>query len=963
MAVQTIWLLGTAGVTPNFFGNTQLNGSAPTAANTAFGWGPAKTAVTTPYFRGRLGATTTGSDAAVASSYNAGTSGPTRGTGTGAATAGDSFIAGPFSGTFAATAWTFNCNIRASTAGAVGHINMRFWRSANADGSSATQITANTVGATVTLSTTADVNSSITWSPGALNLNAQYLFFQVEWQETTAGSSNNDNVFFRIGTASITTADYVADALGTLSLTQASQTLSSVGQVRVNGTLSLTQAAQTLAAAGGGLPPITGGVGGSPDTNTVLLIHADGANGSTTFTDASSYAHTLSVINSAQVTTAASKFGTGSAKFDGDSGAFIDTGNVTDFQFGSAPFTIEAWAYYTSAPGSATKAITAVWGPEGNDSWWLGNSNNGLMFLWSTTGVYDGGKVLQPGGFTPTLNTWYHIAADRDASGMLRMYINGAVYASQSITDFFSANGGTCTVGGDHVNAGNGFTGYLDEVRVTKGVARYGGAFTPPTAPFTIAAPLAQANHTIAATGDVPLLPPTAILALTEISDTISAAATVGPDSGISGGLGDPNASIPIPVDLLVHADAAAGTTVFTDASGNNWPITTLGDAHVGSAAKFGTGSMAFGPPSSTISQLAIGGPGDFHIPGFTPFTIEFWAWFNTDPTARTRIFTGKWGPGGNEWVLALVNSGTFTFVYTTNGSDYQLVGLTILASTDIGKWIHFALAGDATNFRAFVNGSIAGFGYRNTPFYLSSSITGIGNDPGDGASANFDGYIDELAITIGTCRYIADFIPPYKPYRAFSDPGYMVQGAQTLAATGTVADPVSGNVGTLNLTQASQTLFGTAKVAVDGTLGLTQQPQTLAATGGVALGATLGLTQAPQTIAAAGGVTVTGTLGLTQQPQTLAAVGRVLVGGALGLTQQSQTLLAAGQILVTGTLSIAQAPQTLSAFGTVVSPGVIVGNLNLTQDDHVLSATGTVPANDTGIMETQYYYRRRMRR
>jgi hypothetical protein len=76
MAVQTIWLLGTAGVTPNFFGNTQLNGSAPTAANSAFGWGPAKTAPPA-FFRGRLGATTTGSDTAVASSYNAGTSGPT----------------------------------------------------------------------------------------------------------------------------------------------------------------------------------------------------------------------------------------------------------------------------------------------------------------------------------------------------------------------------------------------------------------------------------------------------------------------------------------------------------------------------------------------------------------------------------------------------------------------------------------------------------------------------------------------------------------------------------------------------------------------------------------------------------------------------------------------------------------------------------------------------------------------
>lgn len=214
MAVQTIYLLGTTAVTPNWWGNTQLNGTAPTGANSAYGWAPAKIAVTTPYIRGRLGATTTSTDAAIAASYNAATSGPAKGTGSGATTAGDSFIAGPFSGKFAATAWTFNFNLRASTAGAVGHVNLRVWRSRNADGSAATQLLANTVGATVTLSTTVDTNSSVSWSPGAVSLDNEYLFLQVEWQETIAGTSNSDNVLFRIGTALVTTPDFVAAATG-----------------------------------------------------------------------------------------------------------------------------------------------------------------------------------------------------------------------------------------------------------------------------------------------------------------------------------------------------------------------------------------------------------------------------------------------------------------------------------------------------------------------------------------------------------------------------------------------------------------------------------------------------------------------------------------------------------------------------------------------------------------------------
>jgi len=212
VAVHTIYILATTAVTPNWWGNTQLDGSAPTAANAAFGFVPTTNSVsTTPYYRGRQGATFPAATA-TASSYNASTSGPAKGTGNGFTTAGDSFIAGPFTGTFAATAWTFAWNLRASTAGAVGHVNMQVWKSANADGSSATLLLANTAGATVTLSTTADVNSSISWSPGALTLSNEYLFFQVEWQETTTGTTNC-NVLYRAGTAAITTPDLPAGAV------------------------------------------------------------------------------------------------------------------------------------------------------------------------------------------------------------------------------------------------------------------------------------------------------------------------------------------------------------------------------------------------------------------------------------------------------------------------------------------------------------------------------------------------------------------------------------------------------------------------------------------------------------------------------------------------------------------------------------------------------------------------------
>lgn len=200
---RTLYVLGAA-VSP--FSLLQDGGVAPTAANTAYGWTVAKTATTTPYWRSRLGASAVATVAAASSTIDS-TTGPTAGTGTTATTAGDAFRSGPYRGTFANTAWTFTLNMRASVAGAIGRLRMRVWRSANSNGSSATALTASTLGTAAgpfTMSTTADVNVGFTWSPGAITLSDEYLFFQVEWQETTAGSSTTSNVLFRTGSTIVT---------------------------------------------------------------------------------------------------------------------------------------------------------------------------------------------------------------------------------------------------------------------------------------------------------------------------------------------------------------------------------------------------------------------------------------------------------------------------------------------------------------------------------------------------------------------------------------------------------------------------------------------------------------------------------------------------------------------------------------------------------------------------------------
>ncbi len=195
MATITWWILGTSAATPNWFGNLQEGGSAPTAATTSYGYIPSTTALTTPFWRSREGATAAApASAALASSWIASTSGPTKGTSNTNTTAGDSFITpNSYSGVFANSAWTFNWVFRATIVGAVGQVNMRVWASVNADGTSARELTSGAVsGSIISLNAVnTDFNSSISWSPGLITLNNEFLFFQPEWQETTVGASGS----------------------------------------------------------------------------------------------------------------------------------------------------------------------------------------------------------------------------------------------------------------------------------------------------------------------------------------------------------------------------------------------------------------------------------------------------------------------------------------------------------------------------------------------------------------------------------------------------------------------------------------------------------------------------------------------------------------------------------------------------------------------------------------------------
>lgn len=217
-------------------------------------------------------------------------------------------------------------------------------------------------------------------------------------------------------------------------------------------------------------------VPGDPFFNSVVLLcHFDGTNGQTTFTDNSNSAHALTANNGAQVATSNPKFGTGSLLNQIGPSSSVSCPASTDFSF-PGQFTVEGWGFATSFSSSLGLVLISTWA----HAWYLGfNGAQGLVFLYST----DGSNVLHVGApYTPALNTWIFFAADRDASNVIRVYANGAVIASGTETNALWYSGDILRIGND--NGSDGWPGNIDDIRVTKGVARYGGAFTPPTVPF-----------------------------------------------------------------------------------------------------------------------------------------------------------------------------------------------------------------------------------------------------------------------------------------------------------------------------------------------------------------------------------------------------------------------------------------------------------------------------------------------
>lgn len=202
-----------------------------------------------------------------------------------------------------------------------------------------------------------------------------------------------------------------------------------------------------------------------------LLLHLDGINGATSATDSSSSARAITFYGNAQLTTADFKFGSASLLLDGN-GDYIDTPSSADFAF-SGDFTIEAWVYLTTN-GGTYKTIFSSGG--GTNSYGLYHYQNTSLTWYSPNG--SGLTTLG----TISLSTWHHIAVCRSGSA-IKFFVDGVQLGSTLTESTSFACPSSFKMGYDTVGSAY-VAGNIDEVRVTKGVARYTTNFTAPTAAF-----------------------------------------------------------------------------------------------------------------------------------------------------------------------------------------------------------------------------------------------------------------------------------------------------------------------------------------------------------------------------------------------------------------------------------------------------------------------------------------------
>lgn len=405
-------------------------------------------------------------------------------------------------------------------------------------------------------------------------------------------------------------------------------------------------------------------------------------------------------------------------KFNGSTD-YLAVPTSDNFTFGTGDFTIEAW--FNSASIASAQSIYGgqVSGYTETPEIYIQTSR--LFFSRSSANPIQGTTTLLS-------NTWYHVALVRNA-GVAKMYLNGVQEGSTyTDTNNYIGNVNRPLIGG--YGPGNGtqpFNGYIDDLRVTKGIARYTTTFTPPTS-----------------------------LADNSVGDSLFN-----------------NTSLLLKADRQSSTYYVGQNNQFVDSSVNALTITRNGNTTQGSFSPFSPNGWS-ASLSSTSDWLTLPANAAFDLTA-VDFTVE--AWINMS------VYNGMAGSGSiivtnltsaNGWAFGLDGIGTITGVtFTTYISSVGTRAATTLINASnflLNVWNHLAVVKSGSNVYFYLNGVNYGGAI------AASTATSAGGNLAIGTyqqNATYRGTpvwkMSNLRIVKGTAVYASAFTPPTAPLTSIS--------------------------------------------------------------------------------------------------------------------------------------------------------------------------------------------------
>lgn len=547
-------------------------------------------------------------------------------------------------------------------------------------------------------------------------------------------------------------------------------------------------------------------------SNVSLLLHLNGDNNSKAFIDYSQNRFPITYYGPVGISTAQSKFGGASALFaaffGGPGNSYLSVANNSAFDFGTGDFTIEFFINFNAFNNSPY-----IFNMEGTISIDGDQFDNGRM----QTRVYDvNGNSILAGSVTLIQNIglspgWHHYALTRQGTTFRIFWDGGLVYTTTSAlgvkTPASSLFIGARSAGSDGYE---NFRGYIDEVRITKGISRYNSTFTVPTSEFIgITYPIVTSNSsyilpgqnaTITFTfpdspigfdlGDVTTVGGN-LTGLSATSNPNVYTATFVPTSAVNndtaiitvnanrytGASGYSNLASSVSfiinyvdayasnISMLLHMDGSNNSTTFTDSGPNSIAVTANGDAKI-STVQFKSGSSS-GYFDGSGDYISVASGNNAFKFGTSDFTVESWFYLTGLPSGGQGTIFGdlRWAYGYNSgWYVCFTKASQKMELYY-GGTVYSAFNITGTTTVSLNTWHHIAVTRSSGVFRIFLNGNLEATSGSTSQDYQNAESFKVGATYIDGMTNYFPGYVDELRVTKSAARYTSSFTVPIAPF------------------------------------------------------------------------------------------------------------------------------------------------------------------------------------------------------